>query len=253
MTEHWQPSLTVEERLKLLVPPRLYVRYKAAKEWRRGEPEFRLLPLLMDRRRNAVDAGANKGTFTYAMARYARHVYAFEPNPKMVAVLRRTAGRNVTVSDAALSNASGTAELRIPRYGKGSFSNQGASLSTVKVSEDFASVTVSAKRLDDLGLADIGFLKIDVEGFEQEVIDGARELIARDRPTMLIELEEKHTRIPIERSLAAVEGLGYRGMFIDRASGALSDLSRFDPDRHHRTREAGYVFNFIFFPTRSGR
>jgi FkbM family methyltransferase len=249
VAERWQPSLTWEERLKLLVPPRLYVRYKAAREWRRGEPEFRLLPLLSDRQRNAVDAGANKGTFTYEMSRRARHVFAFEPNPKMFAVLRRTAGRNVTVFDMALSNTSGTAELRIPRYGKGSFSNQGASLSTVKVSDDYASVSVSAKRLDDFGLADIGFLKIDVEGFEQEVIDGARAVIARDRPTLLIELEEKHTRIPIERSLAAVESLGYRGMFLERASGALKDLGHFDPERHHRSRELGYVFNFVFFPT----
>jgi len=248
VAEHWQPTLTVEERLKLLVPPRLYVRYKLAKEWVRGEAEIRILRLLVDRRRNAVDAGANKGTYTHAIARYARHVYAFEPNPKMFAILKRTAGRNVTPSPIALSDRSGEAELRIPRYGKGSFSNQGASLSTVKVNEDYASTTVRTSRLDDLGLSDIGFLKIDVEGFEREVLDGARQTIARDHPTLLIELEEKHTRVPIEQSLAAVAALGYRGLYLDPGSGTLQSLDRFDPELHHRTAKAGYVFNFVFLP-----
>src|SRR5205085_7556894 len=88
---------TLEERIKhALIPGRLYIRYRALKEWRRGEAELKLLPSLIDRHRNAIDVGANKGTYTYFMARLARHVYAFEPNPKMHAVLRRTIGSNVT-------------------------------------------------------------------------------------------------------------------------------------------------------------
>lgn len=247
----WSPPRTVEERLKgFLVPPRLYIRYKAAKERLRGEPEMRLMSFLVDRNRNAVDAGANKGTYSFVLGQLARTVYAYEPNPKMFAVLQRTAGRNVVVSPLALSDRAGVVEFRVPRYGKGSYSNQGGTLSAIKVSDDYAAIPVNAEPLDALGLTDIGFIKIDVEGFEAEVLAGAQEIIARDRPTLMIEIEEKHTQVPIETALADVLALGYDGFFYDRAAHALRALGSFHPEDHHRNPVKGYVFNFIFLPRR---
>jgi FkbM family methyltransferase len=205
------------------------------------------LPFLVDPRRNAVDAGANKGTYTYFLARLAKHVHAFEPNPKMFQILRRSTARNVTASPIALSNEAGTAELRIPRQRKGGYSNQGGSLSSAKISRNYKSVVVEARRLDDIELGDVGFIKIDVEGFEQEVIDGAAATIKRCRPTMLVELEERYTKVPIERALQNILDLGYRGLFLDR--GILRPLEDFDPETQHRTTTNGYIFNFIFLPT----
>ena len=231
---------TLEERLKhALVPGRCYIRYRAAKEWWRGEPEIRLLPSLIDRRRNAIDVGANKGTYSYFLARLARQVYAFEPNPKMFAVLRRTAGRNVTVLPVALSNRSGAATLRIP-YGRKGVSNQGSSLSAAKPMEHFIPLAVERRRLDDLGIRDIGFIKIDVEGHEREVLQGAMETIARDRPTLLIEIEEAHTGVPLMQSIDWVCRLGYDAYFA--RGGALQPLVALDRAEH------GYVFNFVFLP-----
>ena len=247
----WSPPWTFEERLKaLFIPPSLYIRYKVAKEHLRGESELRLLSCLVDRTRNAVDAGANKGTYSFVLSRLARLVYAFEPNPKMFAMLRRTVGRNILLSPLAFSNRTGAAEFRVPRYGKGRYSNQGGTLSTVKVSDDYAALQVQAERLDALNLKDVGFIKIDVEGFEAEVLEGARSLIARDRPTLMIEIEEKHTRIPIETALCEVLALGYDGLFFDRAQQALRALGSFDPEAHHRNPVQGYVYNFIFVPRR---
>jgi len=51
--------------------------------------EIALLKVLVEPRRNAIDAGANKGVYTHFIAKYARHTYAFEPNPKMFAILGR--------------------------------------------------------------------------------------------------------------------------------------------------------------------
>jgi len=244
-----QQLWTLEERVKhALIPSGLYIRYKVLKERWSGEPELRLLEMLVDRRRNAVDAGANKGTFTHVLAGLARHVYAFEPNPKMLAVLRQTAARNVSVSAQALADRSGAAEFLIPRDSRGSHSNQGGSLSRVKVRGEHTVVPVQKARLDDLGLQDVGFIKIDVEGGELEVLAGATQLLARDRPVLLIEMEEVHTQTPIELSLAKVLQFGYRGMFFDRARQSLRLLEDFDPDSMHRSRGAGYVFNFIFLP-----
>ena len=243
----WSPPTNFEERLKgLLVPPSLYIRYKAQKEWWRGEPEFRLLPLLVDRRRNAIDVGANKGTYTYALARLTKLVWAFEPNPKMFKILERGVPANVTAAMVALSNRSGQAELRVPRMRKGGFSNQGGSLSATKISANYRAVAVETRRLDDLDLEDIGFMKIDVEGFEAEVLEGARETIRRERPVMIIEIEERYTKVPIEIALQRVLDLGYVGMFL--VHGTLRPLEQFDPIAHHRVADDSYVANFLFFP-----
>jgi FkbM family methyltransferase len=242
---------TIGERLKyLLVPSWLYIRYRVSKEHRRGEAEIGLLGFLVDRARNAVDVGANKGVYTHVISKLARHTYAYEPNPKMFGLLKRNIETGVTASPIALSDRTGRSDLRIP-FGRKGHSNQGASLSETKVSGAFTPVSVETARLDDLGLSDIGFIKIDVEGFEGSVLDGARQTIARDRPSILIEIEEKHTKIPIEDSLQQVLAMGYQGLFVQ--GGALHPLSAFDPVAHHRQPTAGYVFNFIFLPDGAAR
>lgn len=246
---NWKPPYTWVERLKYtLVPPSLYIRYRAAKERRRGEQEIHLLPYLSDPGRISLDVGAHKGVYSWALRHHSRRVYAFEPNPKIFPILKRIARGNIEASPVALSNETGTAIFRVPRHRRGGFSNQGGSLSTVKVSGEHVGVEVETRRIDDLELRDIGFIKIDVEGFEQEVLAGAADSIARDRPTMLIELEEAHTGVPIEDALDAVLRLGYRGLFLRR--GVLCPLDAFDGSRFHRNveRREDYVFNFIFLP-----
>jgi FkbM family methyltransferase len=240
---------TFEERVKhALIPSGLYIRYKVLKERWRGEAEFGLLDMLVDRRRNAIDAGANKGTFSHVLSRLAQQVYAFEPNPKMFAILKRSAAANVAVSPLALSDRAGDAEFLIPRRANGRHSNQGGSLSRIKVHGDHLALPVRMARIDDLDLPDIGFIKIDVEGSEMAVLEGAHALLARDRPTLMIEMEEAHTRRPIEESLQKVMALGYRGLFFDRSRGCLRLVEDFDPETMHRQRDQGYVFNFIFLP-----
>lgn len=245
----WEPPWTLEERLKFaLVPTSLYMRYRIAKERRRGEAEIALLPFLADPSRISLDIGANKGVYAWLLKDCSRAVHAFEPNPKMFRFLQRLAGERITVSPIALSDRSGVATLRVPRHRRGGFSNQGASLSDVKVADDFMGVEIEAKRVDDLGLDNIGFIKIDVGGFEQAVLAGARETLARDRPALLVEMEEAHTKEPIETALASVEAMGYRALFLNR--GVLRPIDAFDGDRNHRNAQSreDYVFNFVFLP-----
>ena len=242
---------TFWERVKYsLVPGPLYIQYRVAKERWRGEREIGLLPFLVDPSRNAIDAGANKGVYTHVVGKLARHTYAYEPNPKMFALLARNATGKVSVFPTALSDKTGRAMLRVP-YGHKGHSNQGASLSVAKVADSFTPVEVETARIDDLGLCDIGFIKIDVEEHEDAVLRGARQAIARDRPNLLVEIEEKHTKRPIEDDLAAIEALGYCGLFLEpprqgRRSGVLRPLSAFDPAAHHRNPSAAYIFNFLF-------
>jgi hypothetical protein len=80
------------------------------------------------------------------------------------------------------------------------------------------------------------------------VLDGALATIQRDRPTLLIEMEQKHTKRPIADDLKRVTDLGYRMMFLHR--GVLNEGHRFDPEAHHTNAATAqdYVFNFIFLP-----
>ena len=177
---------TLEEKLKnWLIPPKRYIAHRARKELQRGERELGLLPFVVDPNRVALDVGANKGVWTWWLAGLARQVYAYEPNPKLFDILRRNVAANVVAEQLALADYTGMAELRVPRSAKG-YSNQGASLSEIKVDGDFLGVEVKAQRIDDLGITDIGFIKIDVEGFEKDVIDGLRRFLERCRPVLWI-------------------------------------------------------------------
>ena len=244
----WKPPLSLEEKLKkLLIPPNLYIQYLYQKQMRRGEAEFRMLPFLADRSRASLDVGAHKGAYSYALLKYSQAVHAFEPNPKMFDVLSSWAHDRVILHPLALSNESGQADLLVPRRGHG-YSNQGSSLSAVKVAGDHGTVRVNTRRLDDCDIDNVGFIKIDVEGFEKEVLEGGRELIRRDRPNLLIEMEERHTKVPLIDMVAAVCGYGYRCMVLQ--GGSMVAFERLNIAKFHTSPQSrkSYVFNFMFLP-----
>ena len=166
----------------------------------------------------------------------------------MFAILDAARPANAVARNIALSDRPGIASLKVPRSARG-YSNQHASLETNwAVAVEFGVVEVATARLDDLDLEPIGFIKIDVEGHEQAVVAGAVGLIARDRPTLLIELEERHSEQSIEASIAAVKALGYDAFVFK--DGALRPIAAFDPDADHRAavETPRYIFNFIFKP-----
>lgn len=244
----WVPPMTVEERItNTLIPAPLYWRIRAYRGLLKGEPELRLLRYLVDPDKTSVDGGANKGVYTYFLSKLSRHVYAYEPNPKIFDILRRSVTRpNVTLSPAALSDVSGEDRLIIPK-GKAGYSNQRGSLRKDNLTGAHGEVIVTTRRLDDEDVGRVGFLKIDVEGFEKNVIRGAEETIRAYRPVLLVEIEEFHTHEPIEETLDFVRGHGYGGLFL--AQGRIHALEHFDPVRHHREPARGaYVYNFIFLP-----
>jgi FkbM family methyltransferase len=245
----WEPPRSFEEKLRdVFVPQRLHLLHSLRRELRKGEHEIRMVPFLSDPERVALDIGANKGVWAEVMRHHAAAVHAFEPNPKMFRLLERGAASGVTVHSVALSNASGAAELRVPRGSRG-YSNQGASLSPEKVGNGvYGAVTVEARKLDDMDLGDIGFMKVDVEGHELAVLEGARETLQRCRPNLIIEMEEKHTKRPIGEMIAEVCAYGYEAFALDgfllRRVRAIDLLQR-----HSQVPPGGrYIFNWIFLP-----
>jgi len=250
------PRLSFGDTLRAwLVPDRLYLWDKHRRYLASGEPEIHLLSLLASPERTSLDVGAFKGVYSYALMRYSARVHSFEPNPKVCAILaRRLRGMSakVTVHQLALSNATGTAELRVPVSGS-RFEHPRASLSRTAVRERFGTTTICTSRLDDLAIENIGFIKIDAEGFEREVLEGARSTIDRDRPNLLIEMDEAHTGVPLPKMISFVEDLGYECIVL--LHGSLMPFAMLDIELHHRhaPHRKDFVNNFIFLPNRKSR
>ncbi|MFM8699979.1 MAG: FkbM family methyltransferase [Hyphomicrobiales bacterium] len=224
------------------------------------EGEIALLPFLVDPQRQAIDVGANIGRYTLPLSRRATHVHAFEPHPRLAAVLRATFQSRATIYQAAASDRNGMTQLHIPlvdgREDQGIASVEtGAFDETFGVS--FESLDVRTLTLDSLSDCNIGFIKIDVEGHELSVLQGAEKLLAHWRPTVLVEVEERHSPGAFGRVTAFFDALNYRGFFL--FDSALRPLSEFLPDMQNplllRVLDTGaprkaipYVNNFIFIP-----
>lgn len=137
--------------------------------------------------RCAVDIGAHVGTWAKTMAVRFRSVIAFEPAPDTLACLARNlfGTGNVTIYPYAVGNqrvdATVMADPLRPGNTGARYMDFGKSGSTIR--------TVILDEVID-GRSDIDFIKIDVEGAEYKVVDGARKTIARNRPTVLIEVKK---------------------------------------------------------------
>ena len=255
--DKWIPPSSTEEIIKnFLIPPQYYMRHLVRKNLRKGEPELHLLPFLVNRNKQAIDIGANKGVYTHLLARLVPFVHAFEPNPKMFNVLTRGLPENAGSYEIALSDQSGSGELLVPKL-QGStsgrrraFANLGASLSRQKVQGEHGVVQIETRTLDSYALDNVGFIKIDVEGYEHSVLKGAKETLMHCHPVMLIELEERHTGVAIESLIEQVEDYGYKAYFLRNRQ--LTPVTQFDPESEHRSPiirhdYIDYVNNFIFF------
>lgn len=132
-----------------------------------------------------VDAGAYTGFYSIlAAVNGAARVHAFEANPIVVPRLLANLGLNevgqVVVHPHALARLSGR---RIDIKGKTGL-NSAASL----IGEGPAIASASTLSLDDVGLAELAAIKIDVERSELDMLKGGESTIRRCRPHILIEL-----------------------------------------------------------------
>ncbi|MEQ8282981.1 MAG: FkbM family methyltransferase [Parvibaculum sp.] len=231
--------------LKFRWPPfRAYYRLRAYKYMLYRDREMGLLKFLVDPTRISLDIGANLGLFSFFLSRLSPKVMAFEPNPYPLRTLMQVADRNVEIFPMAIGDSDGPVRLTIPRSSKGWMSN-GASIEKA-IGGASHPVDVMCHRIDTLSLAPVGFIKIDVEGHELAVLQGARETILRDRPAIFLETEYIHIGDRVLDVFRFCADLGYRGFFLGR--NGLSDIALFDIERHQKHRGPDYVKNFIFLP-----
>ncbi|WP_296581586.1 FkbM family methyltransferase [Xanthobacter sp.] len=220
--------------------------------------EVNFIPLLVKSGDKVCDIGANRGLFIYWLLARGAKVTAFEPNPHMVRILRlrfpeALKSGALRLSDAALSDGPGEATLHIPK-GFSPLATIDGRLAA-EAGKPMEEVRVSLARLDDVVAGDISFIKLDVEGHELKVLEGATGVLAGSKPSILVEAEERHRPGAIASLRALLEPLGYEGFFRD--GGRMAPISSFDPAVHqsvsalkadgsHVAKGKVYINNFFF-------
>lgn len=140
----------------------------------------------------AIDAGANVGAYARHMAEVFSHVHAFEPAPDTFACLARNIqdwglSSSVTPRPEALSS-----QMEGVSMASGGLLRRSISRA-VKGPGDIPAITI-----DSLELSDVLFLKLDVEGYELKVLQGASETLTRCAPFVMMEMKQRK----IERGTA---------------------------------------------------
>lgn len=127
------------------------------------------------KRRIAIDCGAHCGFFSMWLADEFRRVYAFEPVMEHAdCFARNVTQQNVTLHRCAVGASSGMIRMKTDaeNSGKARIGGRGH---------------IPMVCLDDLQLQKVDCIKIDVEGFESEVIEGAQETIKACKPVIMLE------------------------------------------------------------------
>jgi len=174
-----------------------------------------------------LDVGANIGNHALFYGRIFKRVIAFEPNPIAYKLLEanilKNRTPNVSVCTVALGARKEKKVLSVcdENLGMSSLSHGGGdNLEENESSNPILNFEIKIEVGDDLvneligGQATISFVKLDVEGFEAEVLEGLRQTIIRHRPVIAIELNFLSFNEPAEHALKMLLDLGYKDFYV---------------------------------------
>jgi FkbM family methyltransferase len=138
-----------------------------------------------------ADIGANIGLTAILFSSLAKRAYAFEPSPSTFRILSENLDRNgVSNVDAINLGMGGKEETLTITFAQdnrsGGYVSDKIRPETGHVTEDICIDTLD--RFFDAREPAPTFLKIDVEGFEQNVVQGGAEFLQRARPVVVMEM-----------------------------------------------------------------
>ena len=149
---------------------------------------------------NCLDIGANIGTHTVILSSLFKNVYAFEPQKDIFDLLKLNIEvnncTNVTPYNFGLGEKEKTAELGfIDKNKSNNFGGVGI-IDKNKLKEgEQKGESINIKTLDSLNITDLGFIKIDVEGYEYNALLGGKQTIKKYRPTIVFEQHDSKSKL----------------------------------------------------------
>ncbi len=185
-----------------------------------------------------LDIGANLGSVTFLMSALvgqSGRVHAFEPNPRLQELIdlgvEKNGTSNITLHRIALGAAASELELTIPADNAGCASlvpaRHRAGDTTVRVP-----VVPLSEALADAKIERLRLVKIDVEGYEPQVLEGAADLFSKSPPdAILFELNDNDGPLVEHPTMKRLSGLGYGFFSIPRCFVRMR-LELFDPENY---------------------
>ena len=163
--------------------------------------------------KNTLDIGAATGMYSSHFAEHSKSVICFEAVPPVYEQLEKIKQKhnNVITHNLAVSNEVGLLDFYVDdkRLSNSSFQNL----------VEGQKIQVETTTIDSLKLIDVGFMKIDVEGVELDVLVGANDTIEEYKPTCMVEVYEKFNKYPVETTFEFFFTRGYRCFYNHRAEG----------------------------------
>ena len=183
-----------------------FARQIRTEQFRTPEPEWDAVERWVQPGDWVIDVGANVGHYTNrfsALVGATGRVIAFEPVPDTFEILASNAAvfrhLNVTLLNAAASESTAVFGMSIPRFQSGLMNYYEAAITTNGAGVQVMTLSIDALRIE----RPVRLIKIDAEGHDLSVLRGARDLIQRDKPILIVEsgLSEVATML---------EQMGYR-------------------------------------------
>ena len=226
--------------------------------------DFDHIDLFVDAAKVSIDVGTNHGQYAMKLAAISKGCLCVEP-VKPLSFVGEILPDNCIFKNVAAGKSRDTSVLRIPlRNGVPEYA-----LSTMAIDNRLPGYQC-AEQITDVRTVDeliretfpdekVGYIKIDVEGLEDEVIEGCVATLAKHRPNLQIEL---HGNEGIVGMCEYLRGYDYRGIFFFKDR--LLDASQFDADVHRAIENewsiraskgleydlSMFVADFFFVPVR---
>jgi FkbM family methyltransferase len=187
-----------------------------------------------------LDVGANIGNHALFYGTIFKRVIAFEPNPIAYKLLEANVLKNrITNIDICTVALGAKKEKKVL-----SICNENLGMSSLvqeaTANDPSLNIEISIDVGDDLikklvdDQSSISFIKLDVEGFEAEALEGLRQTILKHRPVIAIELNFHSLNEPAEDALKVLLSLGYKDFYILDSSHSI------------RNRYLNFVYRIIF-------
>ena len=214
------------------------------------EKELKIIDKFADKSKDALDIGVYRGVYSYKLSQNFKYIHSFEPNPLLFPYLEKNLNKiisNLKLYNLALSNNNGTTELKLPLRSKSIFQDNieelfrlgAATMHPNNEIRNYKKVPINMKKLDDIKIENkIGLIKIDVEGHEKNVIQGGIETVKKNKPILLVEIEERHTKTPVIDIIKFINSIGYK-TFISKGENLIDIEKISDYSKEN---------NFFFLP-----
>jgi len=142
--------------------------------WDTEQLEF-IISSIANKSKNMIDVGGEIGSYSIPLSPYFNKIHTFEPNIENYSLIKDTIDKNnitqISLYNLACGDVNSTCTV------VGTYSTE------ISLKEGITKIV----RLDDFITDEISFIKIDVEGFEYDVLRGAKQIIDKYKPIIYLE------------------------------------------------------------------